>query len=175
MLEPVFEFIRESWDLITPLYVINDYEEGVLLRFGRYKKTVTPGLHFKIPVVDDILSAVTKPTTMCLKPQSLFTRDNMSVVVQGVCKYCIPDVKTYLIDVSDGEDGIANLCQRAIKQIIGATTWLDVDTVQLDNDIAKKARVEARKWGADIEFVTLITIDKIISLRLILDSKTEEI
>ena len=36
-------------------YTVKANEEAVVLRFGRYKSTSPPGLHFKIPLVDSIL------------------------------------------------------------------------------------------------------------------------
>jgi regulator of protease activity HflC (stomatin/prohibitin superfamily) len=47
MFERVLDFLASFWNVLRPLVVVDDYEGGVILRFGRYKRDLTPGLHWK--------------------------------------------------------------------------------------------------------------------------------
>ena len=81
MFERVVDFIADSWGLLRPLFVVSQFEGGVILRFGRYYRTVGPGLHWKIPLADNAITTSTATTTMALRPQTLTTMDDITIVV----------------------------------------------------------------------------------------------
>ena len=78
MFERVLDFIATSWNVLRPLLVVSDYEGGVVLRFGRYNREITPGLNWKIPLADNAIITSTVTTTMALRPQTLTTKDDLT-------------------------------------------------------------------------------------------------
>lgn len=170
MFDKLIEIISNSFEQTLPVIVIRDYEMGVLLRKGKYKKTLSPGLHLKIPFLDEVISQHVVVTTLSLPPQSLYTKDKNNVVVKGVVKYRISDVKTFLLEVYDAQDAISDMIQSIIKNIIMDKTVDECTDQELDNTLTKKARVEARKWGVEIQQVTLTDLAPIRSFRIINDT-----
>lgn len=51
----VVGFVMALWLLSDIAYTVKPYEQAVLLRFGRYHTTTMPGLHFKVPLADQVL------------------------------------------------------------------------------------------------------------------------
>lgn len=168
MFDKFFEILANAWDSIKPMFIITEYEGGVLLRGGRYRKTVTSGVHFKIPILDDYHSTVVVPTTMPLPPQSLTTQDGKSVVVKATVKYEISDVKTFLLEVTDAIDAISDMTQGTIKDAVLSRTFEEGKSI--DDEITKKARVEAKRWGIAIIKVTVTNYGTIKSIRLFSDN-----
>jgi regulator of protease activity HflC (stomatin/prohibitin superfamily) len=165
LIDVIVEWIKE----IIPFVIVPQYEDGIILRFGKYNKTLSPGIYFKIPFFDEILTYHTVMTTLALPPQSLYTIDKQNVVVKGVVKYSIVDVKTFLLEVYDAQDAISDMTQGIIKNIIISKTLEECTHTDIDSNLTKKVRSEIKKWGVDIQQVTLTDVAPIRTIRLIND------
>lgn len=167
MFDKIFEFFSSFFDYLKFYWIIEQYNRGVLLRFGKFVRVLPPGLHWKWPFADYILEHTIVPTTMRLYHQSLHTSDDKPIVIQAIIKYQVSDVETLLMKVYDPVDAIGDMTQAVIKNIIMEKTWEECRNPDLDNMITRKARVEAKKWGIEIIQVTLVDINKAPSFRLI--------
>lgn len=170
MFDKLIEIITHWWLQLTPVIIVRDYEEAVLLRFGKFKALLKPGIHFKIPLFDEVIEQHVVVTTLSLDAQSLYTRDRQNIVVKGLIKYKIADVKTFLLEVYDAQDALSDMSQSIIKNVIMSMTLEECTDCELDNTLTKKVRVEARKWGVEVQQVTLTDIAPIRSIRLINDN-----
>lgn len=170
MFDKLVELIVQWIDQLLPVVIIPSYEEGVQLSFGKFKKVLTPGIHLKIPFADEILRQHVVVTTLSLPAQSLYTVDKQNFVVKGVVKYKIADVKTFLLEVYDATDALSDMTLSIIKNIVISLPAEKCIDPELDNILTKKARVEAKKWGVEIQQVTLTDVAPIRSYRLINDS-----
>lgn len=170
MFDKLIELFSNWWYYITPIVIIPTYEEAVLLRNGHFKKVLGPGFHVKLPIFDEVITHHVVVTTLSLAAQSLYTKDKQNIVVKGVIKYKIADVKIFLLEVFDAQDALSDITQSIIKNIIISTSLDDCIDPDIDNVLTKKVRVEARKWGVDIQQVTLTDIAPIRSFRIINDS-----
>ena len=170
MFDKLIEIITNWWLQLTPIIIIRDYEEAVLLRFGRFKTVLKPGMHFKIPLFDEVIDQHVVVTTLSLDAQSLYTLDKQNIVVKGVIKYKISDVKTFLLEVYDAQDALSDMSSSIIKNVIMSMTLDECTDSELDNVLTKKVRVEARKWGVEVQQVTLTDLAPIRSFRFINDS-----
>lgn len=170
MFDKLIEVITEWWAQLVPGIIIPNYEEAVLLRNGKFIKVLGPGFHVKLPIFDEVISHHVVVTTLSLSAQSLYTQDKQNIVVKGVIKYKISDVKIFLLEVFDAQDALSDMTQSIIKNIIITTPLESCLDLELDNLLTKKVRVEARKWGVEIQQVTLTDIAPIRSYRIISDS-----
>ena len=170
MFDKLVELLTNWWLELKPLVIIRDYEGAVLLRFGKFKKVLEPGLHFKIPMFDEVIDQHVVVTTLSLDAQSLYTKDKQNIVVKGLIKYKISDVKTFLLEVYDAQDALSDMSQSIIKNVIMSMTLEECTDTELDNTLTKKVRVESRKWGVEVQQVTLTDLAPIRSIRLINDN-----
>ena len=167
MFDKLFELIASFFDYLKFWWIVEQYNKGVLLRFGKFVRIIEPGFHWKRPFSDIVLEHTIVPTTMRLYHQSLHTKDDKPMVVQAVIKYQVSDVETLLMKVFDPVDAIGDMTQAIIKNIVMERTWEECRNPELDNIITKKARVEAKRWGIEIIQVTLVDINKAPSFRMI--------
>ena len=175
MFDKLIEIITNWWLQLTPIIIIRDYEEAVLLRFGRFKTVFKPGMHFKIPLFDEVIDQHVVVTTLSLDAQSLYTKDKQNIVVKGLIKYKIADVKIFLLEVYDAQDALSDMSQSIIKNVIMSMTMDECTDSELDNILTKKVRVEAKKWGVEVQQVTLTDLAPIRSYRLINDNFTNKL
>jgi regulator of protease activity HflC (stomatin/prohibitin superfamily) len=170
MFDKLIEIISHWWLQIIPFIIVREYEAAVLLRFGTFKAVLKPGIHFKLPFFDEVIDQHVVVTTLSLDAQSLYTKDRQNIVVKGVVKYRIVDVKIFLLEVYDAQDALSDMSQSIIKNVIMSLTMEECTDSELDNTLTKKVRVEARKWGVDVQQVTLTDLAPIRSYRLINDN-----
>ena len=175
MFDKLVELLTNWWLEIKPLVIIRDYEEAVLLRFGKFKSVLKPGLHFKLPLFDEVIDQHVVVTTLSLDAQSLYTKDKQNIVVKGVIKYKIGDVKIFLLEVWDAQDALSDMASSIIKNVIMAMTLDECTDSEIDNTLTKKVRVEAKKWGVEVQQVTLTDLAPIRSFRLINDTFTNKL
>lgn len=165
MFDKLIDFLIEIIDKVIPFFVINQYDEGVLLRRGLFVKKVTGGIYFKIPFLDEVVSQTVVMTTMQLPAQSLYTKDKKHIVVKAIIKYSVEDVKTLLLETWDAVDAISDTTQGIIKDEI-MDLRLEEITKDTDKSITAKAKKEAKRWGIKIEKVTFTNLGEIKSIRL---------
>jgi regulator of protease activity HflC (stomatin/prohibitin superfamily) len=170
LLDRLIDFILTFFDQLLPFTVINQTDKGVRLRFGKFKEVLDPGLHFKISFADEIIKHTVLWTTMSLTSQSLTTKDGKDVVVKGIIKYKIADIEIFLLEVFDAVDAISDMTQGIIFDIIKEKTWDELQTIDLKPIITRKVRNEAKRWGIEVETVTLSDLAKIKSIRLLNDA-----
>lgn len=166
----IADIVTGLWDYIVPFYVIEPFEQGIEIRLGVYRRTVTQGLRWKFPFLDVIYTQRITTTTLSTNPQSLTTHDGQDIVVSAVIKYRVTDVKVFLLDVENAKDALADITQGTIKGIVMARTWEGCRHTDIDKDITTKVRREAKRWGIEVDSVTLVDIALLMSVRLLTDA-----
>lgn len=165
MFDKLIDFLIEMLDKALPFFVINQYDEGVLLRRGLFYKHVKGGIYFKIPFLDEVISVNVVTTTMELPAQSLYTKDKKHIVCKAIIKYSVEDVKTLLLETRDAVDAISDTTQGIIKDEIMDLNLSEI-AKDTDNAITIRARREAKRWGIKIDKVTFTNLGEIKSIRL---------
>jgi regulator of protease activity HflC (stomatin/prohibitin superfamily) len=167
MLDSLIQWLTSIIDHISPFFIVRQYENGIQLRFGKYMRSLDPGLYIKIPFIDEILTQHVVLTTLSLPAQSLVTSDNKNIVVEAMVKYKITDAQVFLLEVYDSIDAVSDISQGIIKELIMSSTWEQCRDNELDNSITKKVRNELKKFGVYVDKVTLTSISEIKTFRLI--------
>lgn len=90
------------------LYVIKETERAVVLRFGEIVNSdVPPGLHFKLPIVNDIKKFDARILTLDSRPQRYLTSEKKAVIVDSYVKWKIESVDKFYTATS-GDETVAN-------------------------------------------------------------------
>lgn len=166
MFDRLFDILYALLDKIIPLVIVKDYHRVALFRFGKFRKVLGPGVHFKIPFFDDPDFYVVATTTLTLPVQSVVTKDGESIVVKGAIKYQVTDVEVFGVKVTDAKDALSDMTCGIIFDTIKSLTWQEAYEGDINSVITKKAKSEAKRWGVTIEKVTVTDLSKMRSLRL---------
>jgi membrane protease subunit HflK len=156
MFDGFITFVLSIWEELNPFFIVNDYEEGVLLLNGKYQKTLKPGLHMKVPLAGNYLKTNIVATTYDLQPQSLTTADNKTVTVRGMVKSKVTDVKKFLLEAYDQADVLGDITMGEIAKLIQRTPYDQLSSDSINNEITKKARAKAKAYGIEVLEVTLV-------------------
>ena len=166
MFDKLIEFLLNIIEDIMPVFFVKQYNNGILLRMGKFVRVVKPGVVFKIPFLDKIEVVTIVTTTLSVPTQSVITKDKKQLVVKSVVKYKIADVELFMLNVYDSTDAISDITQAIIKEQISLRTFEECTDNDFDNTVTKKLRVEMKKWGIEVDRVTLTDTGQIKSLRL---------
>lgn len=168
MIDRLIDVILQFADNIKFWQIVDHYEKGVRLRFGNYVGDVLgPGYHWKLPFADAILTIMIKMTTMRLPEQTVTTLDGKVVVVKAIIKYEISDAAKILLEVNDAIDAVADMAQGIVREKIIVANYEDCNNIMFGNEITKKVRAEAKKWGIEVEVVTITDFGRMTSIRLL--------
>ena len=108
--------------VLTGLYQIDDSERGVVLRFGEYHQTTTPGLKWRIPWPVDTVEVVNVNVVNRFKQQTtMLTSDENIIVVDLVVQYRKTNPVDYLFNVRDAEETLNEVSESAIREVAGKT------------------------------------------------------
>ncbi|MCP5072467.1 MAG: SPFH/Band 7/PHB domain protein [Rhodobacteraceae bacterium] len=133
-------------------------EEWTVERFGRYTRTLKPGLRFLIPVMDKVGAKVNMmETVLDIDTQEVITKDNAMVMTDGVTFYQVVDAAASAYEVLDLTRALSNLSQTNIRSVIGS---MDLDASLSNRDMinAKLLSVideAANPWGVKVTRVEI--------------------
>lgn len=167
MFEWISAIVEHLREYLLPFVVIHVYQNAGVLRFGKYHRTLPPGFHWKWPLVEDVMTENVFHTTLALEPQTITTRDDKTVVVSGIVRYKINDVKPFICEIGNQHDLLRDTSMGAVlKQVrqIELRALLDVPP---ENKIASDIRRQVKDYGMEIDFFTFTDIGQIRTIRLI--------
>jgi regulator of protease activity HflC (stomatin/prohibitin superfamily) len=145
------------WLLTSSVRMVQQYEQGVVLRFGRLQPRLRPpGLQLIVPFADRMTKVSLQTVVMGIPAQGAITRDNVTLVVDAVVYYRVIDPVKAIINVQNYPMAVSQVAQTSLRSVIGRA---DLDTLLSDRESINaelKAVIDApteEPWGLHIERV----------------------
>lgn len=151
-----------------PFKIVDQWEKGVHLRFGKFIQVVEPGLNWKVPFFDQILTTPVITQTVNLSSQTVTSEDEKSVVLSSIVRYHIYDVKKFLLGVMHANDALVDTTQGIIRDMVEGCKWSDL--YDLTNVVTPEVNEQVEKWGITVEQVSFPDLGQIQTYRIISDS-----
>src|SRR5260370_27424871 len=119
--------------LWTSLYIIKEWERGVVLRLGRLlPEAKGAGVRLVFWPIETLYRISLRLETLDVPPQDIITRDNVSVKVNAVCYFRVVDANLALSQVQNYQYATSQLAQTTLRSVV-AQLELDEILSQLDH------------------------------------------
>jgi len=144
------------------LVIINEYERGVVFRFGHVVNVLKPGIKLRIPFGIDIVRKIDLRTrTIDVPQQEIITKDNISIKVDAVVYYHIEDPVLVITKVVNFNHSTTMLGQTTLRSVLGQHELDEILTSKDNiNAILKNLLTETMSsWGIVITAVELRSIE----------------
>ncbi len=169
-------FIRELWDILWEVLgffqiatVVDEWEEGVIMRFGKFKRVVKPGLRWHLPFdIDEVVTMNVKPDSMELEEQVLTTADGYKVVISVNLLWSIFDIRKCVIDVEDAADTLSDIALGYVHDLVEVTDLDDISTKTFRTALKRAIQKQARKFGITVSTAKVANFAETRVYRLII-------
>jgi regulator of protease activity HflC (stomatin/prohibitin superfamily) len=141
--------------------IVQQYEKGLIERFGRYRKTVDPGFHMIVPFIEKMQRVDMREQVVDVPPQEVITKDNVVVTVDAVVYYQATDPVKLKYNVANFIIAATKLAQTNLRNVVG-----DMD---LDDALTSRETINAELraildeatdvWGTRVVRVEIQRID----------------
>lgn len=148
-----------------PIYTLKPYERGIQETLGKYTRFVLPGLGFLIPFVHIIRVRDIREHTMDIHPQSVITKDNVEITVDGIM-WVRPaadeeSIKRTFYNIDNWQRAVVQLAMTNLRQEFGDLT-LDESLVareKIANNLKAVLSAFTVEWGLTVSKVEIRLID----------------
>jgi regulator of protease activity HflC (stomatin/prohibitin superfamily) len=148
--------------------IVPQARAGVIERFGRYQRTLSPGLALVVPFVDRLRPLLDlREQVVSFPPQPVITEDNLVVNIDTVIYFQVTDAKAATYEIANYIQAIEQLTVTTLRNVIGG--------IALEKTLTSRDHINTQlrgvldeatgKWGIRVNRVELKAIDPPASIQ----------
>lgn len=168
-MELLFRYIISIIDKFKCACVVNAYERGVILRFGKFHREIGPGFHFHFPLgIETPLTHEVVLTTRDTGEQSLVTADGINIVINTVVAYRLTDIRKILLEVEQAETVLTNFAYGIVTDIVINNDFAYIHSSEFLAEYSVRISECAVSLGMTVSNVAVINFAAIDTVRLLM-------
>ena len=144
--------------LYSAIYVVDEQEQAVVLRFGKYHETVGPGLNIYFPPIDRKFQENVTRERAYSKQGAMLTEDENIVEVPLTVQYRVSNLQDFVLNVEQPEVSLQHATDSAVRHVVGST---EMDQVLTEGRELMASEVRERLQRFLDNYRTGITITQV--------------
>lgn len=147
--------------VLSGIKIVNQYERGIVLTFGRYTGIRQPGFRIVFPIIQRMIRVDVRSTPIDVSKQEVITKDNVTINVDAVVYLRAVKPDRAVLEITDYIYGTSQFAQAALRDVIGNADLDDVLTKRDEMSKLIKEIVDNQtdQWGIDVEAVKIQNIE----------------
>jgi len=168
--------------ILSSVFQVKTEEEGVITTFGKYSRTIEPGLGFKLPFIEKVYKVPVERqqklefgfrtreaginssyTRNGVRDESLMLTGDLNLAdVEWVVQFRVKDAKDYLFKVREPEITLRNISEAAMRQIVGDRTVNEVLTIgraQITQEVEALIQSVCDDYGMGVKIEQVVLQD----------------
>jgi len=148
--------------LVLPgIRIVQQYQKGVVFRFGKITGVREPGLQLIIPYIEQMRRVDLRTVTLPVPPQKIITKDNVSVDISVVAYYRIVDAVKSIVAIADVMSAINQIAQTSFRNIVGKFQLDEIlsEREAINIEITKVLDMHTESWGVMVPVVEIKDIE----------------
>jgi regulator of protease activity HflC (stomatin/prohibitin superfamily) len=144
--------------LLFSIKVANQWEKGVVLRFGKYRGLYGPGIFMIIPIIESVVEWIDHRVMVSpFSAEKTLTKDTVPVDVDAVLFWMAWDAEKAALEVENYRSAITWAAQTALREIIGSLNLADilVGRAKMDKDLQTIIDERTNPWGITVQSVEI--------------------
>ncbi len=148
--------------------IVPQARAGVVERFGRYQRTLSPGLAIVVPFIDRVGAMIDmREQVVTFKPAGVITGDNVGIQIDSVLYFTITDAKSVSYEVANPLQAIEQLTVTTLRNVIGGLTLEQALTSrdEINSQLRTVLDDATGRWGIRVNRVEVKAIDPPASIQ----------
>ena len=138
--------------------MMREWERGVLLRLGRFKKILGPGINWTFPGFDRLTATVDmRIRSTPFTAEKTLTKDTVPVNVDAVLFWVVTDAERAIVEVERYQDIVSWAAQTTLRDVIGHTELVRMisDREKVDEQLQEIIDGKTTDWGITVQSVEI--------------------
>ena len=138
--------------------LLKEWERGVLLRLGRFKRVLGPGINWTFPGFDRLVATVDmRIRSTPFQAEKTLTRDTVPVNVDAVLFWVVTDARKAIVEVEHYAATVSWAAQTTLRDVIGHTELVRMisDRTQVDRQLQEIIDAKTSDWGITVQSVEI--------------------
>ncbi len=147
--------------LLSGFRVVQQYQRGLVFRFGRYRDNRAPGLTWIIPLAESLTIVDMRVLTDSVEQQETMTKDNVPIQVNAVIWYRVIAPDRSVIEVQNVRNAVIQTALTTLRNVLGQHSLDDVLKERDKMGALIKERVDrvTEPWGVTISAVEMKNVE----------------
>lgn len=158
--------IAEWFNKIRFWYTVRPWEQAIRVRCGRWTKSISPGLHLRFPILDEVFCQNVRQRVLNLPVQTVSIKSGQAVTLSGAVRWRISDVSRIYHMLHTPEDWIYNTVLSAIAAVVFDAS-AEVSPQKVSELATLAVQSESVRMGLEIEAVSITDFAMVRTYRLI--------
>ena len=161
------EFIQYLLQSVKFWVIVQPWQTGLIVRFGKRIKKVEKGVYFKIPYFDSVYIQESRLRVIPLSVQTLTTKDLKTITLNGAVGYSIESIEELYKSLYHPESTIANIVMSEISDFIYGKNLNDITPKSIQKNVFEK--LNSHQYGLKFEYFKITNFAVVRTYRLIQD------
>ncbi|MEM9447197.1 MAG: SPFH domain-containing protein [Cyanobacteria bacterium P01_E01_bin.6] len=160
--------------IVGSVKIINEGYQAIVERLGQFQRTLEPGIHFIIPIVDQIVwIQTTREQMLDFDPQDAITNDNINLKVDAIVYWRILEIRQSYYNIDNLEEGLTALVITSLRSLIGRMKLEETysSRAEINRILLQQLDEATATWGVK---VTRVEVQNIILPQRVQESLERE-